>query len=121
MMTGATGDEVAAIIRSFRAELPDPPQPLALLVRFTVDKADGEKVVAAFGAARPLTLKEAGCMAFRLNREPHDPGRFVVYEQWRNLAALEGHLRTDYISKLRALLDTLIVGAPEFQVLLPVA
>jgi quinol monooxygenase YgiN len=120
-MTRAAGDEVAAIIQSFRTELHDPAQPLALLVRFEVDDADGEKVVAAFAAAKPLTLKEPGCIAFHLNRHPRDPGRFAVYEQWRNLADLEAHLRTDYILKLRAELDILIVGAPEFQVLLPAA
>jgi quinol monooxygenase YgiN len=89
------------------------------MVRFEVEKADTEKVEAAFGRARSLTVNEPGCVVYNLNRHPRDPGRFVVYEQWRNLADLEAHLRTDYVSRLRAEFDELIVGAPEVQILLP--
>jgi hypothetical protein len=78
------GDDVAAIIQAFRSELRDPTKPLSLLVRFEVEKAHGEKVEAAFGAAIPPTLNEPGCVVFNLNRDSRDPGRFVVYEQWRN-------------------------------------
>jgi quinol monooxygenase YgiN len=113
------GDDVAAIIQALRSELRDPTKPLSLLVRFEVEKAHGEKVEAAFGAAIPPTLNEPGCVVFNLNRDSRDPGRFVVYEQWRNLADLEAHLRKDYVSRLRTELNKLIAGAPEFQVLLP--
>jgi uncharacterized protein YndB with AHSA1/START domain/quinol monooxygenase YgiN len=115
------GDDVAAIVEAFRAELHDPAGPLALLVRFEVHKAEARKVEAAFRAARAGTLKEPGCRAFHLNQAPRDAGRFSVYEQWRNLADLETHLRTEYIRGLRAEFDALMIGAPEFHVLLPAA
>jgi quinol monooxygenase YgiN len=120
-MTTNTNDAVAAIIRTFGAELHDPGESLSLLVRFKVDESDEGRVAAAFAAAKPRTLKEPGCVAFHLSRDPRDPGRFTVFEQWRNLADLEAHLRTDYITKLRAEFDALIIGVPEFQVLLPAA
>lgn len=47
--------------------------------------------------------------------------RFVVYEQWRTLADLEAHFRTDYFSRLRTEFNALIVDGPEFRVLLPTA
>jgi len=105
----------------FRTELRDPAEPLSLLVRFEVRKTDAAKVEAAFGQAISSTLKESGCRAFHLNRDARDSSRFVVYEQWHSLADLEAHLRTDYISRLRAELDDLMVGAPQFQVLVPAA
>jgi uncharacterized protein YndB with AHSA1/START domain/quinol monooxygenase YgiN len=115
------GDDVGAIVDAFRAELHEPAGPLALLVRFDVDKAEAGKVAAAFRAARAKTLNEPGCHAFHLNQVPCDPGRFSVYEQWRNLADFEAHLRTEYVARLRGELDALIVGAPEFHVLIPAA
>jgi quinol monooxygenase YgiN len=116
-----TNDDNAAILRAFRAELRNPADPLAVLVRFKVKEADGEKVEAAFARVRSLTQNEPGSRAYELNRDPRDPGRFVVYEQWRSLADLEAHFRKDYFSALRAEFNELIIGAPEFQVLLPTA
>jgi quinol monooxygenase YgiN len=113
-------DDSATILRAFGAELRDPARPLSLLVRFAVEASDIEKVEASFRKARALTLNEPGCRAYELNRDPRDPCRFVVYEQWRSLADLEAHFRKDYFSAVRAELDELIVGAPEFQVLLPI-
>lgn len=115
------GDDAAALVQAFQVQLPDPAKRLSLLARFAVEAADGPKLEAAFGRAMPFTLKEPGCIVFTLNRDPRDPGRFVVYEQWRSLTDLEAHLRTDYVARLRAEVDELIVGLPEFQVLLPAA
>ena len=115
----APADPVAAIIQAFRAELHDPDRPLSLLVRFEVKEADAAKVEAAFTRAVPLTRKEPGAIVFTLNRDSRDPGRFVVFEQWRSLDDLEAHLRTDYITRLRRELVEVIVGAPEFRVLVP--
>jgi quinol monooxygenase YgiN len=114
-------DDVAAIIEAFRTQLHDPVNSLSLLVRFEVAERDGEAVVAAFEQAKSRTLKERGCFVFELNRDPRGPGRFVVYERWRSLTALEEHLRMDYVAELRSVFNRLILGEPEFQVLLPAA
>jgi quinol monooxygenase YgiN len=114
-------DDSAIILRAFGAELRDPAKPLSLLVRFAVKVSDVEKVEASFSKARAQTLDESGCRVFELNRDPRDPCRFVVYEQWRSLADLEAHFRKDYFSAARAELSEMIVGTPEFQVLLPAA
>jgi quinol monooxygenase YgiN len=114
-------DDVAAIIEAFRTQLHDPVNSLSLLVRFEVAERDGEAVVAAFEQAKSRTLNERGCFVFELNRDPRGPGRFVVYERWRSLTDLEEHLRTDYVAELRSVFNRLILGEPEFQVLLPAA
>jgi quinol monooxygenase YgiN len=114
-------DDVAAIIEAFRTQLHDPVNPLSLLVRFEVAEPDGEAVLAAFKQAKSRTLNEPGCLVFELNRDPRGSGRFVVYERWRSLTDLEEHLRTDYVAELRSVFNRLILGEPEFQVLLPAA
>jgi len=47
----------------------------------------------------------------------HNGIDFVMFEQWRSLADLEAHLRTEHVAELRATLDKLLVGSPEFEVL----
>jgi quinol monooxygenase YgiN len=111
-------DDVAAIIAAFRTELADPAKPFALLVRFAVEATGAQRIATAFAEATPLTLMEAGCRSFHPNREARNPNRFVVYERWQSLADLEAHLRMDYIHKLRGVINELIVGAPEFHVLM---
>jgi quinol monooxygenase YgiN len=112
-------DEVSAMIGRFAADLSDPAKPLSLIVRFQVSEGAQELVEAAFATASEKTRHESGVLSFDLNMEARDATRFVVYERWKSLADLEAHLRTDYIAKLRMELDKLIVGTPEFHVLVP--
>jgi quinol monooxygenase YgiN/uncharacterized protein YndB with AHSA1/START domain len=112
-------DEISGIVQSFRAELRDPTQPLALMVRFEVRPAEGDRIEAEFARALPHTLGEAGCLLFEVSREATRSNRFVVYERWRSLADLEAHLRTASVLSLRAQIAAALVGPPEFNVLTP--
>ena len=112
-------DEVSAIIAQFRSQLKNPDKPFSLLVRFQVKEGAQERVEASFTKASAETLKEDGVVAFHLNREATDATRYVVYERWKTLVALDWHLRTPYITRLRSDLNEWIVGAPEFHVLIP--
>ena len=116
-----TNDDVAAIIEAFRSQLHEPVNSLSLLVRFEVPESGVEAVEAAFKEAKSQTLREPGCFVFELNRDPQLPGRFVVYERWRSLTDLEQHLRTDYVAELRSVFNRLILGEPEFRVLVAAA
>jgi quinol monooxygenase YgiN len=118
-ITVEAGDDVAAIVNAFGAQLPHPAGPLSLLVRFGVRDWDRDTVKSAFRHARTGTLDEPGCLVFELNEDPQNPGRFLVYERWGSLADLEAHLRNDNTAELRTLFHRLIVDGPEFQVLLP--
>lgn len=114
-----TNTDISNLIAAFGAELYDRAQPFGLLVRFEVRKGTEDEVINAFQAARTPTSQEAGVLTFELHQEGRTPSQFVVYERWRSLADLDAHLRTSYITALRACLDRLIVGAPEFRVLNP--
>lgn len=114
-------DEVSAVISQFRAELSDASGPLTVLAFIRVKDGADKKLESSFAKARIPTLKEAGVISYELNRKPKGGNRFMVYERWENLAALDAHLRMPYIATLRDEFNGLIEGTPEFQVLIPVA
>ena len=118
--TFAPEDDVAAIVQMFGARLKDAAQPLTLVVRMKMRDGTRDEVDAAFALARQATLKDAGVIAFDLNRDASDPNVIVVYERWRNLHDLEGHLRTPHATAHRQAFNELVAGLPEFTVLTPV-
>ena len=46
-----------------------------------------------------LTRAEPGCLQFHIHRDRSDPNLFVVYEVWRDAAALRTHFKTPYVQK----------------------
>jgi quinol monooxygenase YgiN len=114
-------DEVGGIIAAFEAQVGEPHRPLALIAHFRVRAGAGPAIEKEFAKASAQTASEAGVLAYQLHREPNNPDVFVVYEHWRSLDDLEAHLRTPYIATLRAEIDAVVEGQPEFQVILPTA
>jgi quinol monooxygenase YgiN len=112
-------DEVGGIIAAFEAQVGQRHRPLALIGRFRVCAGAGPRIEKEFAKASAQTASEAGVLAYQLHREPNNPDVFVVYERWRSLDDLEAHLRTAYITALRAEIDAVMEGQPEFQVILP--
>ncbi len=116
--TFTPSDDVSAIVGMFGRQLEHPEQPFTLLVRFLVRDGTQDDVVSQFAEARALTLNDPGCLAFELNWYA-DGKRFIVHEKWRSLADLDAHLRTAHADGLRRAYDAVIVGVPEFDVLVP--
>jgi quinol monooxygenase YgiN len=50
----------------------------------------------------PLTRAEPGCLQFHLHRDRADRNLFVVYEIWRDLAALKFHFDQPYVRQFVA-------------------
>jgi quinol monooxygenase YgiN len=75
--------------------------------------------VAAFAKAIAASRKETGNLAYDLNRDTQDPSRYLVYERWKDLAALEAHFQTAHLKALLAELPKVTDGAPGSQVLVP--
>ena len=118
MNTTAT-DEVSGIVAAFAAQVGGRHQPLALIARFRARAGAGSRIERAFAEASVHTAREAGMLAYKLHREPDNSDAFIVYERWRSLEDLEGHLRTSYVAALRAEIDAVMEGQPSFQVMLP--
>lgn len=90
-----------------------------IIARFRVRTATGSRIEKAFAEASAETAREAGALAYQLHREPDDSDAFVVYERWRSLDDPKAHLRTSYITALRAEIDAVMEGPPDFNILLP--
>ena len=120
-MASTPTDQVDGIIAAFAAQVGERNRPLALIGRFRVRAAAGSRIEKAFAKASAHTANEAGVQAYQLHREPSNADAFVVYERWRSLDDLEAHLRTPYIAELRAEIDAVMEGQPDFQVILPAA
>jgi quinol monooxygenase YgiN len=118
-MNTSAPDEVGGIIAAFAAEVGDRHRPLALIARFRVRAGAGPGIERAFAEASVQTARETGVLAYQLHREPDNSDAFIVYERWRSLEDLEGHLRTSYVAALRAEIDAAMEGQPSFQVMLP--
>jgi quinol monooxygenase YgiN len=112
-------DKRNPVITAVKARLKDPNKPFTLIVRVQVKEGADKQFEAAFAKAIPASRKEKGNLAYDLNRDTENPSRYVVYERWKDLAALEAHLKTPHINALFAELPKVTEGAPESQVLLP--
>lgn len=44
-----------------------------------------------------LTTKEVGNVFYRLHEAAGDSCHFIIYEQWKNQAALDFHMQQDYL------------------------
>jgi quinol monooxygenase YgiN len=73
-----------------------------------------DKVEALRNVLRPATeafRQEEGCLAYTLLEDQKRPGRFMTYERWRDAAALEAHMSSPTMEKLKPLLPDLL-GEP---------
>jgi quinol monooxygenase YgiN len=119
-MTATTDlDDVSAIVGAFETQIGSRTIPFAMIARFQVTEDAQARVERAFEKAVPPTLREPGVLAYQPHRDPTYTAGFVVYERWKSLDDLEAHLRTPYIAELRREIDTVITGAPEFNLLRP--
>ncbi len=112
-------DRENPVIASVKSRLKNPDKPFTLVVRVQVKEGADKQFEAAFAKAIPASRKEKGNLAYDLNRDTQDPSRYLVYERWKDLPALEAHLKTPHLKALLAELPKLTEGAPESQVLLP--
>jgi quinol monooxygenase YgiN len=48
------------------------------------------------------TRKEPGCLAYELHKDPENPGKFMLYEKFKDQAALDLHLDTPHFKKFLA-------------------
>ena len=77
-------------------------------------KADYSKIIAAslfikpdktkefiklFKGMTEKTLAEPGCTGYQLYQNPYDPTKFLVFETYKNQAAIDAHFAADYFKE----------------------
>ena len=112
-------DKENPVIASVKSQLKNPDKPFTLIVRVKVKEGAGKQFEEAFAKAIVATRKEKGNLAYDLNRDTQNPSRYLVYERWKDLAALDDHLKTPHLKVLLAEVPKMAEGAPESQILLP--
>jgi quinol monooxygenase YgiN len=104
---GADDHPAVALVKS---KVKDPARPFALFVTIKAKAGQEKELEAAFAPCIAATKKEAGCLAYELNRDPDEPTTYVMFEKFKNVAALEAHLKQDHTTKLLKALEPLTDG-----------
>jgi len=100
------------VVTLVKSKVKNPDKPFALLVTLKAKPGKEKELESAFAPCIAATKKEAGCLAYELNRNPDDPTVYVMYEKFKSVAALSDHLKQAHTMKLLAALGTLTDGGP---------
>ncbi|MDF0600065.1 putative quinol monooxygenase [Psychromarinibacter sp. C21-152] len=74
-----------------------------------IAETDAPAARAAAAKVAALTRTEDGCFTYAFYEDVEVPGRFRVYEEWRDEAALRAHLATAHIAEFREVIGGLEV------------
>jgi quinol monooxygenase YgiN len=108
------------IAAQVKAAVKDPAKPFVMLVFFKVKEGSEKDFEAAFAPAIEATLKEKGCRAYHMSRDPKSPTAYLLYEHWDSLPALAAHLKTPHIAAVGGKLGELTAGPTEVRVMEPI-
>ena len=74
---------------------------ITLLCPINAKAGRGAELKAALQELAAATVQEAGNICYRLHTTD-DPDEFIIYEQWKNQAALDSHMATAHLGKFLA-------------------
>lgn len=109
------------LVALIRAKVGDPSRPFTILAEFEAQPGRGDAVRAAILDSQVirLTRLEPGCAAYDLYRDADSPDRLVLFERWRDLAALTDHLATAHFAAVGVALAGLLAKPPAIRILTP--
>ena len=109
-------DEEHPVVKLIKSKVKDPKKPFALTVAFKVKAGQEKAFEEAFGPALTATRKEPGCVAYYLNRDTEDPSTYVMYEQFKSLAAIAEHIKMKHTETLLKTIGPMTEGDPKIKV-----
>lgn len=115
--TTKAADEENAVIKLVKSKVKDPTRTFALLVTFKVKPGNEKKFEAAFAPCLKATRKEAGCVAYHLNRDPDHPEVYIMYESFKGIAGLDAHMKQKHTQTLLGTVVPMCEGDPHIKVL----
>ena len=107
------------IVDAVKAAVKDTSKPFVLGILIKIKEGKEAQFEEDFSKAIKLTRKEKGCLRYDLNKNPQQTGHYVIYERWQNLAALQAHLKSEYLITLLSQMKDLAAEAPDVHVLVP--
>ncbi|WP_114571442.1 putative quinol monooxygenase [Exiguobacterium flavidum] len=72
-----------------------------IVVQAVLTAKDGQAVQAILAEVREETLKEEGCLLYQLHRSLEDDKVFMLYEVYRDAAALDLHVASEHYANYR--------------------
>lgn len=93
-------------------------QPFQLLVRIKLKPGNEEKFAAEAAKAAKATAAEPGCESYSFHTDLEHPGTIILFERWKNVAALRAHISKPYIASLLKLIGE-VAEEPTIQILSP--
>lgn len=113
----ARAEEEHPVVKLIKSKVKDTKKPFALAVEFKVKAGKEKDFEAAFKPCLVATRKEAGVVAYYLNRDTDHPEIYAMYEQFKSLEALEAHLKEKHTQTLLAAVGPMCDGDPKIKVL----
>ena len=113
----AAAQDENPVVKLIKSKVKDEKKPFALLVTFKVKAGNEKKFEEAFAPCLVATRKEAGCVAYYLNRDTETTSNYVMYEQFKSVAALEAHLKEKHTQTLLSTVVPMCEGDPQIKVM----
>jgi quinol monooxygenase YgiN len=110
VISPAPADEDHPAVALVKSKVKDPAKPFALFVTIKAKPGKEKELEAVCAPCIAATKKEAGCLAYELNHDPDDSTAYIMFEKFKNVAALEAHLKQDHTKKLLDALGPLTDG-----------
>lgn len=104
------------IIAAVKSQVKDVTLPFNMSVHATIKPGTSAPFEAAFTECIKATRKENGCIAYDLNHSYEEPTKYINYERWASVAALEAHLNAPHTVKLLAAIAPYVDGTPVIKV-----
>ena len=112
----ARGQDEHPVVKLIKSKVKDPAKPFALIVEFKVKAGKEAEFEAAAKPAVAATKKEPGCISYELNRDPDQPGVYVMYEKFKSVAAIDEHIKAKYTQALLTTAAAVTDGDPKIKV-----
>ncbi len=104
------------ILTTVKSQVKDVNLPFMMSVHVTIKPGTSAPFEKAFAECIPLTRKENGCIAYDFNRSCEEPAKYINYERWASVAALDAHLNATHTVKLLATIAPYVEGSPVIKV-----
>lgn len=94
---------------------------LEVVAVITAKPGSADTIRAALVELVAETVKEPGCLSYRLSESTSAPGTFLTLELWKSQSDLDAHMATPHIAKAFATVGEHVLGAPVIHPLVSIA
>ena len=115
-LSSARAEDENPIVTLVKSKVTDKSKAFGMSVQFKVKPGEAKAFEEAFAPCLAATRKEPGCIVYFLNKDVDDANTFLVYERFKNIAALESHAKTAHVAEVLKKITPLLDGDPAVKV-----